>query len=72
MKDEYDFAGVDVILYGIVCLALIMLRALEIIDISWWFVTAPIWIPFALAYIILAVILMWTLIESKVRKNGKQ
>lgn len=38
---------------GLLGIAFIILKLCKVIDWSWWWVTAPIWIPFAIGCILL-------------------
>lgn len=40
---------------GLIFLALMVLKLCGVISWSWWWVTAPLWIPFGLALIILII-----------------
>ena len=42
--------------FGLLTIVFITLKLLEKIDWSWWWVLAPIWIPFCIVLIILMVI----------------
>lgn len=67
MQREHNWAGVDIIVYGIVALVLFLLRAMEIIKWDWLWVLAPIWAPIAAGLIIVIGILIWSFIEQKVK-----
>lgn len=41
---------------GLICLALVLLKAFKVISISWWWVFAPIWAPTALFLGIMALL----------------
>ena len=42
------------------CLIFITLKLCKVIDWSWWWVLAPIWIPFALLFILILIIaIVW-------------
>lgn len=47
---------------GMLAIAFIVLKLLEVIDWSWWWVLAPIWIPVAIGIIGALVILIFYLI----------
>lgn len=42
---------------GAVFLVFLVLKLTEVIDWSWWWVTAPLWIPVALTLFVVAVVL---------------
>ena len=67
MQKEHSWAGVDIIIYGIVTLVLICLRAADVIKWNWLWVLAPIWAPIAAGLIIVICILIWSFIEQKVK-----
>jgi len=42
-----------------VFLIFLTLKLCGVIDWSWWWVTAPLWIPFALGMVLLIVVAIW-------------
>ena len=42
-----------------VFLIFLTLKLCGMIDWSWWWVTAPLWIPFALAFVLLIGVAVW-------------
>lgn len=62
-KNNANTGGVSI---GMVLfLIFLVLKLTNTIDWSWWWVTAPIWIPIGLVLIILAIIGLVTLITFK-------
>lgn len=53
MSDNNTSSG-GVGLGGLLCVLFVGLKLTHVIDWSWWWVTAPVWIPLALAVLILA------------------
>lgn len=54
MSDNNSSNGIG--LGTILFLIFMVLKLTNVIDWSWWWVTAPLWIPFILAVIVLTVI----------------
>lgn len=44
--------------FGLLGVAFIVLKLTKVIDWSWWWVTAPLWGGFALALVVIAVVLL--------------
>lgn len=44
---------------GFLAVAFIVLKLCEVIDWSWWWVLSPLWIPLALAGVILLVVIFY-------------
>lgn len=59
MKKNYSYKVSVYSIIGIIVL-LIILRLTNLIDWSWWWITAPIWIPFLIA-VILVIAFFWLL-----------
>lgn len=58
-KVEISFGGGFL---GLLAIAFIVLKLCEVIDWSWWWVLAPLWIPIAISFAILIIIfLIWCL-----------
>lgn len=49
---------------GLLTLVFIVLKLLDLINWSWWWVLAPVWIPFAVAIVIYIVTLTIILIKE--------
>lgn len=47
---------------GLLCIVFITLKLLGIIAWSWWWVTAPAWIPFALLAVVAVAIFVFSLL----------
>ena len=50
---------------GLLAIAFIVLKLCGVIDWSWWWVLAPIWIPFALIIVIMPLVIIGVLIWAK-------
>jgi uncharacterized integral membrane protein len=55
--------GIGMVLF----LIFLVLKLTDTIDWSWWWVTAPLWIPIGLVVIILAIVGLVAVIASKKR-----
>ncbi len=44
---------------GLLGIAFVVLKLCDVIDWSWWWVTAPFWIPFAVLFAALPVVLIF-------------
>lgn len=40
-------------LIGLVFIVLLVLKLTQVVDWSWWIITLPLWVPFALAILII-------------------
>jgi uncharacterized membrane protein YhaH (DUF805 family) len=61
---------------GLLTIVFIVLKLLEKITWSWWWVLSPLWISVGLVLIIFLAIFLWAIIstykeEKKKKKNGK-
>ena len=54
---------------GMLFLIFLTLKLCQIIDWSWWWVCAPIWIPVALCLILLVVLGCITMYEASIEKK---
>ena len=51
---------------GLLAIVFIVLRIIGVIDWSWWWVLAPIWIPTAIAIFVLAcMFITWLIVKRK-------
>lgn len=57
---------VELPMLSLLGVAFVVLKLCGVIDWSWWWVTAPFWIPVALALII---ILLWIIVRAVKRKK---
>lgn len=66
---------------GLLGVCLILLKVLGFTDLSWWWVTAPFWGPFAfvlaglsavLLFIVLGTVVTWLINEYEFRKKKKK
>lgn len=53
---------------GVLTIAFVVLKLVGIITWSWWWVLAPLWIPAALAVLVLAVVGVALLVRAAVRR----
>ena len=67
MKVNETSSYVNKLLFGLLAIAFVILKLTKVISWSWWWVLAPIWIPFLLGIIVLAVSIF--IIPSKGRKK---
>jgi hypothetical protein len=56
---------------GILFIVFLILKLTNVIDWSWWWVTAPLWIPIAISIVIFIFIVIFQLIII-VRKRNKK
>lgn len=61
--DKKSLGGFDLLLIGL-ALIFITLKLTKVIAWSWWWVTAPIWGPFALVILVLLAILLVHIIKK--------
>ena len=54
MSDKYSSSG-GVGVTGLLGVAFVILKLADVIDWSWWWVTAPFWMPLALILVLLMV-----------------
>jgi len=57
---------VELPMLSLLGVAFVVLKLCGVIDWSWWWVTAPFWVPVALALII---ILLWIIVRAVKRKK---
>lgn len=60
-------AGGGITLSGLVFIVFLVLKLCNVIDWSWWWVTAPLWIPFAIFVVICVVVFIVGLFIGIVR-----
>jgi uncharacterized protein (DUF983 family) len=69
-------AGGGITLSGLTFIVFLVLKLCNVIDWSWWWVTAPLWIPFAIGVAILLIIvivaLIGTLIDNRKHKRRRR
>lgn len=51
-------------LYGLIFVAFLVLKLCNVIDWSWWWVTAPIWGPLAIVAVILFIVVVAYVIKG--------
>ena len=67
MKDESISIGFS----GILFIVFLILKLTNVIAWSWWWVTAPLWIPIAITIVIFIFIVIFQLIIIYNRKKNK-
>ena len=55
MSDNNSTAGGGIGLSGLLFIVFLVLKLTHVIDWSWWWVTSPLWIGFALTLVLLLV-----------------
>lgn len=67
MKDSTSTGGIS--FFGLLTIVFITLKLIGTIDWSWWWVLSPLWIPFALVFLILLIQLTIAALGSVSDKN---
>ena len=67
MKVDKTSSYVNKLLFGLLAIAFVILKLTKVISWSWWWVLAPVWMPFLLGIIVLAVSIFF--IPSEGRKK---
>lgn len=68
MKDNYSSpAGSGIGIVSLLGLIFIVLKLCHVINWSWWWVTAPFWMPFVVFIVIFAIALM--VVAAREKKN---
>lgn len=67
MKDESISIGFS----GILFIVFLILKLTNVIDWSWWWVTAPLWISIAITIVIFIFIVIFQLIIHMKKRNKK-
>ena len=67
MKVNEKLSYVNKLLFGLLAIAFVVLKLTKVISWSWWWVLAPIWMPFLIGIIVLAVSIFF--ISSKGREK---
>jgi hypothetical protein len=70
-KREINTSGIDAIVVGLLFVALLVLRATNIITWPWIWIFAPLWIPLALAFVVVSVILLLTALQGVIQRHRK-
>ena len=63
MNNETTGGGVS--LCTILFIVFLVLKLTGTIAWSWWWVTAPLWIPFAITFAVIGVCLVWYLVATR-------
>ena len=58
MSSKSSSSSTGITLAGLLFIAFLVLKLCNVIDWSWWWVTAPLWIPFAFAIFIFIISFM--------------
>ena len=69
MSDKVTVNSNGISLFGAMFLVMFVLKLLKIITISWWWVTAPLWIPIALVMLFVIGMLLWAFAETVMLKK---
>ncbi len=64
---NFGTAGSGITLSGLVFIVFLVLKLCNVIDWSWWWVTAPLWIPFALFVAVCIIVFVVAFIVGIVR-----
>jgi len=59
MKEKNVNANIRGLFSTLLLIAFIVLKLCHVIEWSWFWVLSPLWIPFALSIIIIAVVAIW-------------
>ena len=59
-------AGSGIGLSGVLFIVFLVLKLCGVIDWSWWWVTAPLWIPVALGIVIFVIAMIVIIIKSSI------
>lgn len=62
---DKEISGGGIGFSGLLAIVFIVLKLTHVIDWSWWWVLAPIWMPFALALVIIAIVIIVSLIVKR-------
>jgi hypothetical protein len=57
MSNTHVHTGID--LTGVLFIVFLILKLTNVIDWSWWWVTAPLWGPIALAFAIIVILFLF-------------
>ena len=71
-KEQMDFTGLDAIIVVITFIVLVVLRLFNVIQWSWAWIFAPLWVPFVFSAVVVSAILIISIVESIIKrlKNG--
>ena len=50
--------------FGLLGIVFITLKLCGVIDWEWWLVLAPIWVPMAIALIVLLFVFLWAIVKE--------
>ena len=64
MVDNNNARSGGIGFFGLLGIVFITLKLCGVIDWEWWLVLAPIWVPTAIALIVLLFVFLWALIKE--------
>lgn len=70
MSDKFKISSIRVNLCTILFILFLVLKLTGNIDWSWWWVTAPLWVPASLFLIVLAILVLILGIMSSTSSEG--
>lgn len=53
---------------GLLFLVFLVLKLCGVIDWSWWWITAPLWTPFAIVLVIVALIVLYQIVATVIKR----
>lgn len=65
-------ANSSISLCPLLTVAFVVLRLCKVIDWSWWWVLSPMWIPFAIAFVVMGAIGLFAVIVQIVNRQIKK
>lgn len=65
-------ANSSISLCTLLTVAFVVLRLCDVIDWSWWWVLSPMWIPFAIAFVVMGAIGLFAVIVQIVNRQIKK
>ncbi len=68
MSNYSSGGGGGIGLTGVLLIVFLVLKLTDLIDWSWWWVLAPLWIPAAVVLVVLPLLLVALLIRDSLRK----
>lgn len=60
--NHVHYGGVS--FFGLLAIVFITLKLCGVIDWEWWLVLAPIWVPTAIALIVLLFVFLWAIVKE--------
>lgn len=62
-------AGMGVL--SVLAIVFVVLKLTNNIDWSWWWVLAPVWVPFVIFIVLVVLITLGILVKGAMKKNGR-